>query len=309
VPADTPCATPSGVTTLFPDYAYTIALHGGNAYLATIKGVLQVPIAGGPATALASGGEAFTLTLDAKDAYYVSSHPAGAANAEGKVSSTTALYQVPLAGGASQILVDGAWGTIMATDGTWLWWGGSQLQGVRLGQSTPVPIRFPLEAGALVEAIAVGSDSLFLAVYAITSGGPGVGSIRRAKKDGSSVTTIVAGLQHPTAVGLDDDAVYYNDDGSPSGIIGRADLDGSGQTTLVKVATQSLVVDAHAVYFVTADAIQRVPKTGGSVETIVDGLKTPGNLALDGGNVYWVDGTSVALSDPNPGYAVMTTCK
>jgi hypothetical protein len=45
------------------------------------------------------------------------------------------------------------------------------------------------------------------------------------------------------------------------------------------------------------------------VQTVVSGLKSPGTLALGGGNVYWVDGTSVALSDPNPGHAVMTACK
>jgi hypothetical protein len=32
-------------------------------------------------------------------------------------------------------------------------------------------------------------------------------------------------------------------------------------------------------------------------------------VAVHAGNAYCVDGASVALSDPNPGYAVMTACK
>ena len=121
--------------------------------------------------------------------------------------------------------------------------------------------------------------------------------------------TIVSGLEHPTAIALDEDAVYFNEAGSASGGISRACLDGSGVTMVARVLTASLAVDEHAVYFATADAIQKVPKTGGAVQSVASGLKSPGTLALSGGNVYWVDGTSVAASDPHPDYAVLTTCK
>jgi hypothetical protein len=238
--------------------------------------------------------EVDALAIDSMNAYYV--------------STTTALYSAPLAGGTPQILVDGAFAMHIATDGSWLWWTGVGMQGMPLGQPA-ASVKFPLEPGASVEALVVGRDSLFLAVYAVASQGPGAGTIRRANKDGTGVATIVSGLQHPTAIALDEDAVYFNDAGSAPGVIARASLDGRSEATLAPLLTDSLAVDAHSVYFATANAIQKLPKTGGDVQTVVSGLKSPGTLALAGGNVYWVDGSSVALSDPNPGYAVMTACK
>ncbi len=308
VPADGPCVTPAGVTTLLADYAYAIAIDGDKVYLATMAGVLRVPAAGGQSIALTANAEAYALAIDATNAYYVSDHASGPPNAEGKVSTTTALYAAPLAGGTPQILLDGEFAMHMATDGTWLWWAGGDLYGMALGRPA-APVAFPLEAGASVEALAVGRDSLFLAVYSIGTQGLGAGSIRRANKDGSGVATIVSGLGHPTAITVDDNAVYFNDADSPSGGIARAGLDGTGKTTIAQVLAGSLAVDAHSVYFASADAILKVPKTGGTVETVQNGLKSPGTLAVAPGNVYWVDGTSVARSDPNPGYAVMTACK
>jgi hypothetical protein len=308
-PPDAPCATSPGITTLLKDYAYSIVLQSGNAYLATRQGLLRTPAAGGVPTSLSPNTEVDSLAIDTANAYYVAFHDVGGPNAQGKVSSTSALYSLPLSGGTPQILVDGAFALQIATDGVWVWWAGVGLQGLEVG-APGTPAKFPLEPGASVEAIAAGSDSLFLAVYAISSqGAPGTGSIRRAKKDGSSVTTVVSGLDHPTAIALDGDAVYFNEEGGVSGGIFRAGLDGSGKAMVAPVVTASLAVDGHAVYFATSDSIQKVPKTGGSVQTVASGLKFPGTLALAGGNVYWVDGTSVARSDPHPGYAVLTTCK
>jgi hypothetical protein len=308
VPADAPCATEPGITTLLSDYAYAIALHGGDAYLATRKGILRTPAAGGVPTLLTPDAEVDALAVDAANAYYISSHDVGAPNAEGKVGSATALYSAPLAGGPPQILVDDAFALEVATDGAWVWWTGVGLEGLKVGSSS-APTRFPLAPADTVEAVAVGSDSLFLAVFTAATQGLGAGSIRRAEKDGSGVTTIVSGLVHPTAIALDEDSVYFNEEGSATGGIWRAGLDGSGKTRLAQVLTASLAVDAHAVYFATSDAIQKVPKTGGAVQTVAGGLKSPGTVVVGGGNVYWVDGTSVALSDPDPGYAVLTTCK
>jgi hypothetical protein len=309
VPPDGPCVTAPGVTTLLADYAYAMAFSGDIAYLATMTGVVRIARAGGAAVSLASGSEAYALVIDATNAYFMSAYAVGAPNAEGKVDSTTALYSVPLGGGAPQLLVDGAFSQQLATDGAQLWWispGG--LQGIAL-RGTPDPPPIQLGAGTIVEAMAVGADSLFLAVYAISSTGPGVGSIRRAAKDGSRIDTIVDGLGHPTAIALGEDAVYFNDANSAQNGVARADLDGSQRVTLAPVDARSIAVDAHAVYFDDGDSIQAVPKAGGAMRTVATGLKSPGTLAIAGGNVYWVDGTSVAVSDPNPRYAVMTACK
>jgi hypothetical protein len=275
-----------------------------------MTGIVQFPLAGGNGTTLTASTEVDALAVANGSAYYVSNHPAGPPNVQGRTSTTTALYRKALPNGDTQILQDGAWGTHLATDGSWVWLAGALLKGFRLADGMQVTVSLP--ASASVEDFAMGSDALYVALLHLRPDNTHYGSIVRVSNDGSVVSTIVDSLPNfPFKIALDESAVYWIDF---TGIM-RAGLDGSGVSQVFNLAASSLAVDAHAVYFTTNDsgltteAVLKVPKGQGTPQTVASGLKTPGTVALHGGNVYWVDGTSASGSDPNPGYAVMTACK
>jgi hypothetical protein len=311
VPADGPCVSGAGITTITPNYAYELAFDDASLYAATSAGVVRFPLGGGTGTTLTSSAEVYALAVAKGSAYFISSHAAGPPDPQGKVSSTTALYRMTLPGGTPEIFVDGAWGTQLASDGTWVWLGSvGALKGTRIADGMQVTV--PLAASASVQDFAMGSDALYLALQHLRPDYTNYGSIARVSSDGSVVSTIVDNLpDFPFKIAIGASAVYWIDDKG----IWRAGLDGSNVTQIVKFAVTSLAVDAHSVYFTTGasstatSAVQKVPTGGGAPETVANGLKAPGTIALHGGNVYWVNGTSVAASDPNPGYAVMTACK
>lgn len=310
VPADGPCVTGAGVTTITAGYAYALAFDDTGLYAATGQGVVRFPLGGGQGTPLTPSGETDALAVAGGSAYFIASHPVGTPDPQGKTPSTTALYAMTLPGGTPQVLKDGAFAMQIASDGARVWWTGSGLTGMPVAGGDPAQL--PLDPGTSVASFAVGNDGLYLAARTVRSDYTSAGSILRAAKDGSAVATVVGNLADvPYAVALDADTVYWTTDHA----IMSAGLDGSRVKTLLAVQASSLAVDAHAVYFTASSggpatgAVEKMPKDGGTPETIASGLKSPGEIALHGGNVYWVDGTSRALSDPDPGYAVMTACK
>jgi sugar lactone lactonase YvrE len=86
------------------------------------------------------------------------------------------------------------------------------------------------------------------------------GRIRKVSKDGGNVTTMVAGLNHPIAVIVDDSNIYFIERGSWTNSNGM---------------------------------LKKIPKSGGVVTTLATGLNYPqGPVALDAGSVYWQEPTS-----------------
>jgi hypothetical protein len=90
-------------------------------------------------------------------------------------------------------------------------------------------------------------------------------------------------------------------DASNCGACGRDCLGTSchaGMCDVAEVASplqspQDLALDSTHVYWTTLGGqIQRVPKAGGPVETLVDGQDSPGQIAVDSGSVYWIDQSS-----------------
>jgi hypothetical protein len=308
VPPDGPCTTQAGVTTILNDFAYALAFDDTQVYAATLSGLIAFPLGGGTGTTLTPATEVNALALAQGAAYFISSHDVGPPNPQGKVSSTTALYRMALPQGTPAIVIDGAWGTLAATDGNWVWWGGLGLHGLRITDNTMVT--FPDRLQPLVTAIAVGSDALYFGMEMETG-------LFRAVKDESQQPTLLLGLVQPPDTLTGDDSRLYWSDGAG---VHSATYQGTDQKILFSNPVTSVAVDAHAVYFTTVDdnpnnpihslgSVLKLPKTGGGPSTIASGLDSPGKIALHGGNVYWVDGTSVAGSDPNPGYAVKTACK
>jgi hypothetical protein len=305
VAADGPCLGTSTATFLVPGIARGIAIDDTFVYTATNDGIVRAPRAGGAVEKLASTESSVALAADATSLYFFGSHPAGPPDGQGKVSSALALFTLPLAGGTPRLFVDGAYSNVLLSDGTNLFWPGAA--GVeQLPLAGGARTTSPIEAAATIEAMALAHDAIYLAVYSIATGdGASSGSIRRMPRGGGAITTILAGLQHPTSLALDDARLYFADEDS----IGSALLDGTDSRTIARVSSPSVAVDAHAVYYASDLAIVKVDKATGASSNVAMGLQTPGHLAIRGGNVYWANATRVSLSEPNPPYGIMSVCK
>jgi hypothetical protein len=152
-------------------------------------------------------------------------------------------------------------------------------------------------------AITVGDD----AVFAISAEAPN-GRVVRIPLDGGAPTVIAAGLELPGAIAVDGDDVFV----ATAAQVLRLPGDGSAApvalVTVDRTVGPGLVVDAtHVYYTVSASpgAVRRVPRAGGTPESIAEGDAYPAALVLRGGRVYWnasgdnrvrsanVDGTDV----------------
>lgn len=312
VSPDAACIGPSTATFLARGTARGLAVDEGFVYTASNAGVVRVPRAGGAVETLTAGESPVALAADDASLYVFSSHAVGAADPQGKVMSGLALFALPRAGGSARILVEGAYGTAMASDGNTLYWAaasGVQRLALAGGASTTTSL-----GHARVEGLALGRDAVFLAVSELgASGGPAVGSVRHMAKAGGEVAMIVDGLDHVTSIALDEDRVYFTDAGSFDGsgaTVRSARLDGSGVTTIANAVSSSVAVDAHAVYYTTESAIVKVDKASGSSTVVATGVRSPGNLTVRGGNLYWTNAAGgVAFSEVDPPYGIMTACK
>jgi low-density lipoprotein receptor class B len=121
--------------------------------------------------------------------------------------------------------------------------------------------------------------------------------VRRARLDGSNVTTLVSGLVKARDIALDLDGgkMYWTDESAAK--IQRANLDGSGMETLLSGAEPygiALDLDAGKMYWTepNIDRIQRADLDGSNVEDLVDsGLALPLHIVLapELGKMYWTD--------------------
>jgi sugar lactone lactonase YvrE len=135
------------------------------------------------------------------------------------------------------------------------------------------------------------------------------GTIRRANLDGSGLTTLVSGLPpaadfgpsaFPPALDLAHGQMYWTDGTNRGpGVLRRANLDGSEQTTLVTGLQGgrgvALGLAGGQMYWVDSQAgdIRRANLDGSGLTTLLQ-VPNPQGLALDiaGGKMYWVDSRS-----------------
>lgn len=100
---------------------------------------------------------------------------------------------------------------------------------------------------------------------------------------------------NPWGIASDNDNVYFSDAQSPNGKVFRVPLDGSGAVELAngQSSPTTILVDGPDLYFVTSDALMRVPTTGGQVAKMANAENaTYSGLAVDADYVYWTDYTS-----------------
>jgi cysteine-rich repeat protein len=120
--------------------------------------------------------------------------------------------------------------------------------------------------------------------------------ILRAKLDGTSVETVIDGLDHPRGIALDLSAgkVYWGETGTLKRIR-RANLNGSGVENLVASEAHVLDLDAGLgkMYWSNGANIFRANLNGSSVENLLSAPTFISALALDAlhGYVYWASTT------------------
>jgi len=121
-------------------------------------------------------------------------------------------------------------------------------------------------------------------------------AVKRIPAAGGAPTTLVsaAGLIYHRALAVDDTYVYFGDNAG----VNRVPKAGGPVLALAPgYDSHELALDGSHVYWtewtvVGDDAIRRVAKTGGDVETILSGgtLANPMGVAVDESYVYWTEG-------------------
>jgi sugar lactone lactonase YvrE len=161
-------------------------------------------------------------------------------------------------------------------------------------------------------ALAVIGDTVYVALF--------IQGIVTVPTAGGAVTPTVpaipgyapAGVYFQNPFAFDRTSLYFSESsgGYTSGPIAFAPLGGGTPTVLTssKGFTAGITQDADGVYWVDQDegTINRIPIAGGAATVVASGLKTPGGLALQGGNLYFTDAAGDLLTVPASGGAVTT---
>ena len=130
------------------------------------------------------------------------------------------------------------------------------------------------------------------AIVSADSGGRRRGSRTPAK--GSCTAGVVTDLVEAYDLAMDDQNIYFVEG---EDIIARVSRSGGTPQLLGETpgsSILSLAIDDTRVYFTVLDGVDgmgricSVPKSGGTVQTLVNNLKTPYDLVVDSQFVYWV---------------------
>ncbi len=302
------CAAPSTPTVLHQGYVTGVAALGDQAYF--VDGSLsRVPLGGGEAVAIVAGNAMSGLVTTADSAFFSGTHPVGDVTPEGKQSSETALYSVPLLGGTSTFIRDRFSFGHGAADATSVYVDDVLGKILEFTPPNATPIESPIGTGRSVRDLAVNSTDVFVA-FDDLSNATVRGGILKIPKGGGAALVIVATAGLPDAVAADDSAVFWFEQ-PPVGMFGqghiaRADLDGSKVTSLGALLATALAVGANYLY-VLSDTMSRIPRVGGDPEVLASGFSGAGLLRVAGADAVWIDRYTKALSDSTPS-SLMSLC-
>jgi hypothetical protein len=119
-----------------------------------------------------------------------------------------------------------------------------------------------------------------------------MGDVMKVPIGGGRLTNLAVAQNAYGALAVDATSVYWADD---RGLM-KSSTAGGEQTTLSSQAVVGIALDSTNVYYTTTDAVFAVSKNGGPPRLLARG-NGPGNIAVDGVNVYWTnfaDGSSKA---------------
>jgi hypothetical protein len=290
--------------TLYQGGVTGLAIDGDSALF--VDGALwRIPLLGGSATKVADVDGAYGLASVGHFAFLTAEHAVGAVGP--KTSSESALYAVPLDGGDAVLVRDQFSFSYAVADVRSVYL--TDAGGAILVYTPPstVATTLSIDVKLSLRALAEHGSYLYVAAEDLAKQ---KGVILRIVKKGGATKTLITTAGLPDDLAADDQGIYWIEE-APYGTFGdghiaRADLDGTHVESLAGVSASSLAIDDDYVYFL-ADSLSRVPKRGGKVATLVDGLTGAGLLRVSGADALWVDRYSKALSDPTPS-SLMTVC-
>jgi hypothetical protein len=254
---------------------------GGGTSPLPVGTVMSAPLAGGPATTLASDPNgAGPIALDGTNVYW---------------ADPAALMKVPLGGGSpTQVASVLPWGANAFTvSPTSVYWTSQNPMGV-----SQVPL-----TGGSPTVLSTDQSPVGIAVDATdVYWCDGVGSVMKMPLDGGTPVTLASVKGLPCAqLTVDAANVYWTTSSlSQAFSVMKVPLDGGTPVTLAPSnpgGTNGIAVDTTRVYWtlITAPyrpdggAVMSVPIAGGAATTLATGQAGIGGIAVDATSVYWAD--------------------
>jgi hypothetical protein len=303
-----PASVDFDIVNLFVDDKFAYWAHRGE------KGLVKVPLGGGPPVTLVPGKEqpVTSLGADAKYLYFTTGR-----RIDTEASDMLLGRQSPRAGHFEGVVLrlekkPGAQveeissGRFkpedVAVDATNVYW--------IMAKKDETLVRQPIGQMDLPEVVAHGDflpGSLTVAggfAYWIDTGkGP---AVMHVPTNGGTPEKVGAGVEiaHPARLAADDAAVYLTDSGpmEGKGSVIRVALGGGGATVVAEGLStpRAVAVRAGTVYWLTKGtsaknyldgALEKAPAAGGPKVTMVTGLAAPDRLALSDTRVAWTEST------------------
>ena len=212
--------------------------------------------------------------------------------------------------------------TLLALDDDAVYWSSQGSPPAATGSVNRVPrgggeVTVIASNQAIALGVAVDATSIYWVTLGLT---PGSGTVMMAPKQGGPAITLAEGQASPFRVARDGDWLYWTNRGDPPNFqdggvkrISVVDPNASPEELVVVPGSpSSLCVGQDAVFFTVlgsgdmADgSLRALPKNGGPVTVLADGLVSPGALLCLQTNVYFRTWTSI-LSIPVAGGAPTT---
>jgi len=303
--------TPLLPRTLAQDSFTGLAWNDGAVVATSLGGVTSFPLDGSAPAPIVQMRDAYGLVLAGGSAFFEGTFPVGQPNAQGKVSSGSGLFSVPLSGGVPTLQTDAflELEDRAVSDGTAIYAPGVN-NIVRIAAADGARSELPLPTAFTVDALAVHAGTLYVAAQDGANQSATNGVIVSLPVTGGPMKTLAENIGHPWTLIADASGLYWEED-PPTGQftashVVRTGLDGKGKTTLLDHGARSLVVSDGALY-VAMDGLSKVPLAGGDEVPLVTGLQGPGLLVVSDGNAAWIDPEHQALSATTEP-SLMTVC-
>jgi hypothetical protein len=268
-----------------------IASDGSYVYFADNSSIRRVAVSGGSSTYLvSSGGTVRGLAVDASYVYW---------------ANLNDLWRAPKSGGAGTILSNLADGSEIVVTSYEVYFadviGGNIWSVPKTGGSPTLiasgQVQYSGASLAMVFSDMAGDNGKV--VWTLDGNGFGSGVLRQGTPFGGSVTTL-ASASRPMAVALDGSTAYWVD--GNSGVY-KYDIGTSGLGYLAPWSTPRWVSDvlvagnyayvSSPTASYTQTLIERVLKTGGSLQTVAQVNGMSGHMTQDSVSIYFVAGDSI----------------